>query len=689
MPRTYGKVKQTRLSFTPVASSASPGAERSPGSDRVAKVRYEHPSKVTLSRGRLRIDDYPAFSRNDGAAGSVEASSLSTPVKKKKKDRKNRKKGSKSKVKGKGDEGQIKEEESSDDERKESSVRQSQSQSRLSASSDEDDDIVQASARRRRGQSGVVVFDEDSESDSDGSATPVPTTRKSHEGKESRDKATSSSSRKLRSGKTSGNKGSNAEMRTPLKRKYTATESEDDSESPVLTGRSSRTRPSTRQPLEQNSSGASDEEEVVAHSTTRRLKRGAAPSTAFPVDDSDDSDDVILSSPAKRRRLDNGPEALRTPRQTSDQDRLDLEEDLEDLKDSAVKKTRTRGRPADSARLTRQKQLELLRRRRAGEKAISVSESQHSDNESDGEGEQSESVEELDEDESGSEDSQDSDVEPPVSENEDLDRYEDDFVLQDDEGELGAPTDLADMPFEFTRHSYKKPKEFFRDVVEWMVHNKLNPAFPRNDPVYQVAFMKLEDEVKGRAGSQLVSTVWNSDFRRALMARPQIEVTLFPITEGHPCDACNRSGHPASFDVKLYGKPYSLETLEPLSDDEDSDEQSEESHDTRDKDKDGNPLPDEDRRFYLGRHCKSRATMAHTLVHWRFHLSEWVISYLEHQGVFSDEKIIERSHWSVKRQTKYANEVVDNMVETGEVKRLWRDFHINLTAARETTESRW
>lgn len=106
MPRTYGKVKQTRLSFTPVASSASPGAERSPGSDRVAKVRYEHPSKVTLSRGRLRIDDYPAFSRNDGAAGSVEASSMSTPVKKKKKDRKNKKKGSKSKVKGKGDEGE-------------------------------------------------------------------------------------------------------------------------------------------------------------------------------------------------------------------------------------------------------------------------------------------------------------------------------------------------------------------------------------------------------------------------------------------------------------------------------------------------------------------------------------------------------------------------------------------------------
>ncbi|GAD95100.1 conserved hypothetical protein [Paecilomyces variotii No. 5] len=688
MPRTSGKVKQTRLSFTPAARSASPGVERSPGSDRVAAIRYERPSKVTLSRGPLRIDDYPVFRGSDVAA---DTSSVNTPVKKKEgkkkkkekkeksREKRKRKKGSKSEVKGGTDQGQeIKNEE------EESSLGQLQSRSY------ESDEVIQIPARKRE-QSGVNIFDDEDESesksDTDRSATPVPTTRKSRRGQGS--KEDTPKGKEPRSGKSAGHKKPDAETRTPLKRKYAATESADDSESPVMTGRSSRTRPSTQQSSEQDSSGASDED-VVTRPTPRRLKRGSAPTTALSVDDSDDSDDIILSSPAKRRRLDNGPEGLRTPRQTSDQDRLDLEEDLEDLKDSAVKKTRTRGRIADSARLTRQRQLELLRRRRAGEKATSVSESQQSD-ESDGE--QSQPAEESEEDESDSdsesEDSEDSDIEAPVSENEDLDRYEEDFVLQDDEGELGAPTDLADMPFEFTRHSYKQPKEFFRDVVEWMVHNKLNPAFPRSDPVYQVAFMKLEDEVKGRAGSQLVSTVWNSDFRRALMARPQIEVTLFPITEGHPCDACNRSGHPASFDIKLYGKPYSLDTLEPLSDEEDSDEESE-SHDPRDKDKDGNPLPDEDRRFYLGRHCKSRASMAHTLVHWRFHLNEWVIDYLEKRGVFTDEKVVERSHWSVKRQTKYANGLVDSMVETGEVKRLWRDFHINLKAARETTtESRW
>lgn len=75
--------------------------------------------------------------------------------------------------------------------------------------------------------------------------------------------------------------------------------------------------------------------------------------------------------------------------------------------------------------------------------------------------------------------------------------------------------------------------------------------------------------------------------------------------------------------------------------------------------------------------------MAHTLVHWRYHLNEWVIDYLQHQGVFSDAMVLEREHWSQKRRSKYANEVVDSMKEVGEIDRLWKDFNINLKAARE------
>lgn len=269
---------------------------------------------------------------------------------------------------------------------------------------------------------------------------------------------------------------------------------------------------------------------------------------------------------------------------------------------TVVKRSRTRGRLAESARDKRLKHLEALRRRRLGQKEDSESEST--------------STAEQDEDEVESDTSPsriayqapagDSDVESVIASNEDLDRYEDDFVLEDDDAELGVPTE--EIPFEFTRHAYKQPKEYFRDVVGWMVHNRLDPAFPRSDAMYEMAFMKLEDEVKGRAGSQLISSVWDPDFRRALLARPHMELTAYPTEFQHSCDACRRSGHPASADMKLYGKAYSLQTLEPLSDESDEDQSEKSGGEDEDeeasgveRDRDGYVLPDQERRFYLGR----------------------------------------------------------------------------------------
>lgn len=270
-----------------------------------------------------------------------------------------------------------------------------------------------------------------------------------------------------------------------------------------------------------------------------------------------------------------------------------------------VKKSRTRGRLAESARDKRLKHLEALRRRRAGQKES---------NESEGE---SDSASGETEDEGGSDNGDkpsrlsypaedaDSDVESAIASNEDLDRYEDDFVLEDENTELGVPTE--EIPFEFTRHAYKQPKEYFRDVVGWMVHNRLDPAFPRSDAMYEMAFMKLEDEVKGRAGSQLISSAWNAEFLRALLARPHMELTYFPLEFNHPCDACNRTGHPASADMKLYGKVYSLETLEPLLDESDDDQSSnpdseeDEKESCVERDREGHILPDQEKRFYLGK----------------------------------------------------------------------------------------
>lgn len=254
------------------------------------------------------------------------------------------------------------------------------------------------------------------------------------------------------------------------------------------------------------------------------------------------------------------------------------------------------------------KHLEALRRRRAGVK------------EEDEEDEEDEDVSDPDVQELGKPGSDaspsglglwrhhndNSDEESIIDPNEDLDRYEDDFVLEDEKNDLGVPTE--DIPFEFTRHAYKQPKEYFRDVIGWMVQNKLNPAFPRSDTMYKMAFMKLEDEVKGRAGSQLISSVWNPSFVYALQARPHLDISAFPTEMNHPCDACGRSGHPASSDMKLYGKAYSLETLEPLKEDSDdsdnssgSDDESNNEDDGKDRDRDGHIIPPENVRFYLGR----------------------------------------------------------------------------------------
>ena len=83
------------------------------------------------------------------------------------------------------------------------------------------------------------------------------------------------------------------------------------------------------------------------------------------------------------------------------------------------------------------------------------------------------------------------------------------------------------------------------------------------------------------------------------------------------------------------------------------------------------------------RFCKANATFAHALLHWRYHLNEWVLDWLKNQGYTSAEKIVERENWSIKKRGDFGNKVVDEMEEKGEIKALYRDFKINLEAARE------
>jgi hypothetical protein len=65
----------------------------------------------------------------------------------------------------------------------------------------------------------------------------------------------------------------------------------------------------------------------------RKLKRKAE-SSPIVLSDSEDSDEPVLSSPIKRHKRAANTETPQTPHSSADRDRLEIEEDLEDLQDS-------------------------------------------------------------------------------------------------------------------------------------------------------------------------------------------------------------------------------------------------------------------------------------------------------------------------------------------------------------------
>lgn len=168
------------------------------------------------------------------------------------------------------------------------------------------------------------------------------------------------------------------------------------------------------------------------------------------------------------------------------------------------------------------------------------------------------------------------------------------------------------------------------------------------------------------------------------------------------CDACNRSGHPATWEIQFQGKPYHRETLEDVANDddegenEDSDSETSSNHPGNNND-DDHPSYDELGRevvpvsttFFVGKFCKSNAETAHKLRHWRWFLNQWVQAFLASKGHLNAAKLVERDGWSIKKRSKYANKIVDRMEREGDISRLWREFNINTQDARMSKQGRF
>ena len=268
----------------------------------------------------------------------------------------------------------------------------------------------------------------------------------------------------------------------------------------------------------------------------------------------------------------------------------------------------------------------------------------------------------------------DDDAISDLTHDEDAESNLDDFLSEDDGVPFGAPTGLHEMPLEFTRHAHKTPKEYFKHVVEWMVHNKLNPAFQREDPLYRMAYNKVDDLVKGFAGSKFLSAAWTPDFSKAIKARPVLIATARtsnPFDSG--CQACSRTSHPATFRIEFSGKAYDPKTLDEIWDDEkcDGDEYGKDEGEEGDS---RGSIPIAEKQFLVGKYCKQNAVIGHSLLHWRWHLNDWVVDWLKNEGYTNSDKVIERENWTTKERTKYANKIVDKMETTGEIGHLHRDF---------------
>ncbi|KAI5919958.1 hypothetical protein F4810DRAFT_458353 [Camillea tinctor] len=450
-----------------------------------------------------------------------------------------------------------------------------------------------------------------------------------------------------------------------------------------------------------------DDAPIVASSSSRRPRP-----KLIELDEDSDEQDVV--SPVKRRKMSHAPSSSIKSQENDDpQPTPGRLRRANPTASSPTKKSRHKGHRSE-----KQKKMELLRRRRAGEKIDKLTSSESSSDDG-GEkrgmydtdsGDEFEVLKEFDDEEDEPEPEEATkqklkakDKEPSSrkkrkekaagnGDGEDEDEDEDslDDFLDDDDAEdapIGAPA--LDIPLEFTAQAHKPLRQQFPHVVEWLVHDRIDPAFERRDPVYANAWRKLDDEVRGLATSKFTSAAWKADFYRALKARPHLDAYELPglAALAETCEACGRSGHPATWKIVFGGTPYHKDTLADVESDgseegDEDEEEEEEDGDTASVDTQGNSLPPTSKNWLVGVVCCSNAETAHSLIHWKHALKEWVEQRLENEGWLTPDQLRKRDKMKPKKRSRLADKIVDNWRENGTVDALYGDFKKNLEEAR-------
>jgi hypothetical protein len=425
--------------------------------------------------------------------------------------------------------------------------------------------------------------------------------------------------------------------------------------------------------------GSDEEDDIPPRTSSVRKRKRPGPVVESDSESSSQSDDDDDGDSDSAKEVATPPAKMRKANRQADEEE-DLAADLENLRSSPPSFS---PRGTQSKQAMRAKRLEELKRLRDKRKPKSASAQKRKRT----------VVLDSDDDESlevmSNRDGTDSDADSAivdgddVEEEEEVDAYQvfeeqegdDDFIVDDDEVEdhLGVPT--SSIPIAFTGWATSKPRELFKFAIDWFVQKNINPAFDRDDDIYRLTWQKLNDEITGLAGSKFTSSAWNRDFTYALNSRPLMRTDRVPW-DGEDCQACNRTGHAATYKVEFSGPPYNPYTYEEV--EQESDEEAEGI--TRDWNK--NKIPPEDRTYAMGSTCFKNAQVAHRLKHWRYSLGEFVLSYLDDIGELEGSKIVERDGWKEVKRRNHANDIVQRMEDEGEIQSLYKTMKHEVNDAR-------
>ena len=138
------------------------------------------------------------------------------------------------------------------------------------------------------------------------------------------------------------------------------------------------------------------------------------------------------------------------------------------------------------------------------------------------------------------------------------------------------------------------------------------------------------------------------------------------------------------------GTPYYKDTtklsrfLDPVELNSDSDAGSEpqDEDEDEDEDEDGNEIPKQTKQWFVGVVCNSNAETAHSLMHWKHELLDWVDARLHQEGYMLPSKLAERERMKPRKRYKLVDEILEKWVKEGVVKDLYHAFKGTIEKAR-------